>query len=799
MHAQPRTQTQLIGWLLYVLIAVSLLAGVSVGAGGAATPIPSQAQQVLYLPLIRKAGVPALVFVSRQIPPDGTVYWDAPNSLPGVGPYSRFQVAASGKLLVREENGALRTLVDGANPTPASLNLIDVNAPDVSYDGTRIVFAGLTNGAYDRGPLTNPGAWRLYVIHVNGSGLRQLTFSDRILDLSQFGSNANSFRNYDDTDPAWLPDGRVVFSATRFPGFGMYGAARSSNLFVVNADGSGLHRITSEHNGADRPMVDPLTGQIVYSRWWRNFRMATNSLATVTDPNSGYKQKDGLIAANRVDEAGLGGVPGGSSNLTRNSWPLAAINPDGSGLRQFAGTSGLFEEGEIANHAYGGAFAPDGTLYANFFPMRNGTEAAGFGGIRRYTRGANGYVPVIGITTSLNQTLASQNPPSYGVYVGAYAAEPAVLPDGRLVISWAANAAQDYGLYVINADGSGRQPLYDNPGTTELRARVIAPRPLPPLLADQVTQVASPLPPPAAGPYDVDGTFTFDARNVYFNAPVDVDIANALPVGSAGTIRFFIDHARSQQTGSVEALDWPILLQELAVNPDGSIAPVASPANVPLFEQIRSPQPGYRVPLTGMRENQFSPGAGHVAGENWGRPGDVQTCVGCHAGHTLIPVPANRAEAAWTNLAPGAMVNVSSIGPYLYAYNLVNRRVRLDPSHKYWYSAAGQNATAQWVKLTFPVPITVRRVVLYNPPSEPGSNTQVQAATVKLYSDAGGTVQVASATSGPVAVTGTGVPFTDVRARVVRIEINAVSGASNGQSVAALAEIEVIARGEAGP
>jgi hypothetical protein len=52
-----------------------------------------------------------------------------PKSLPGVGPYSRFQVCAPGQIVVRESNGALRLLVDGANPTAASLHLIDVSAP----------------------------------------------------------------------------------------------------------------------------------------------------------------------------------------------------------------------------------------------------------------------------------------------------------------------------------------------------------------------------------------------------------------------------------------------------------------------------------------------------------------------------------------------------------------------------------------------------------------------------------------------------------------------------------------------
>jgi archaellum component FlaG (FlaF/FlaG flagellin family) len=233
----------------------------------------------------------AIVFVSRKIPANGSAYYNATGSLPGVQPWGRFQVAAPGKLMVREANGSFRVLIDGSNPTAASLNLIDVNAPDVSYDATKIVFAGLTNGSYSQGPMNSPGAWRLYVINVNGTGLQQVTFSDRNVSLAQFGSVASNFNNYDDTDPVWLPDGRIVFSSTRWPSFGMYGAALTSNLHVINADGTGLHRITAERNGAERPVIDPLTGRIVYARWWRNFRLGTNNMATMVAPEGGYIMK----------------------------------------------------------------------------------------------------------------------------------------------------------------------------------------------------------------------------------------------------------------------------------------------------------------------------------------------------------------------------------------------------------------------------------------------------------------------------------------------------------------------------
>lgn len=351
-------------------------------AGGPPTPLPW-------------SGDIELVFTSRTIPKNGTPYYAAANGMPGQGPFSRFQAAVPGKLQVREKDGKIRTLVDGATPNAVSLDLVDVNAPEVSYDGKRIVFAGLPSGNYKASqPRQEPGAWRLYAINVDGTGLVQLTHSELI---------------------------------------------------------------------------------------------------------------------------------------------------------------------------------------------------------------------------------------------------------------------------------------YDNPGTTELRARLIRPRAVPFVIQDQVTGVASELPPTAAGPYDTDGTFKFNALNVYFNAPVDVDIVSAPAVGSAGTIRAFIDHERGSLS-SANWKDWPILLEEKAVAADGSVQ-LNAPANVPLFEQLRTPKAqGCKVPLSPGNYNPpyDPPPAAHVAGHNWERPGADARCVGCHAGHGMIPVPADPQAYIYTNLAPGADVSASSGDPR----GLVDRRVR---------------------------------------------------------------------------------------------------------------------------
>jgi hypothetical protein len=309
------------------------------------------------------------------------------------------------------------------------------------------------------------------------------------------------------------------------------------------------------------------------------------------------------------------------------------------------------------------------------------------------------------------------------------------------------------------------------------------------VLKDTVSRASSLLPPLENGPYDVDGTFVFEDLNVYFNDRVDGIAMNAPAAGSAATIRFFLDSQRTSK-GSFPTLDWPILLGERAISPDGAVIEPNAPANLPLFEQIRSGQ--NTVPLT----TGSLGGAAHVAGMNFGRPGQVARCVGCHAGHTTIPVPANPQDALWTNLAPGAQVLVSSTRASAKNRGLVDRRVLNGSILDYWSSEQGQSKY-QWVKLTFLKPVTVRTVRLYNPRfgEEAQSSVRVLGATVRLYSDDRSFYpSVVKSTAGALSVSGTDVVFDDLVAQVVYVSIDEVTGAFNGSPAASLAEVEVIGR-----
>jgi hypothetical protein len=732
-----------------------------------------------------------IVFVSRKIVTHGNKTLDTLGCMPGAGPYSRFRDCAPGKLLIYQNDGTLITLIDGSNPASASLNLIDVNAPDVSYDGTQIVFAGLPAPAagktYDTLPKGAPGAWRIYKINVDGTGLTQLTFSDLKINNTQFnppGMSYNNFKTYDDIDPIWLPDGRICFSTTRWPSNAVYNVFRTTNLFVMNADGSAMHRITSEHNGAERPVVDPLTGQIVFSRWWFNNRFPLDDTSTIANGSgTGYIQKAGLSS-----NAAVQSVKPNFINF--NGWVAAAINPDGTGLHLFAGSTGISQNFNM----YGGSFTSNNSLVANYFPENHLTDEGGFGGVTTHVRGAGTYMHLAGYTYNSAVNAPAGTPGNLLRYYPAdgFATDACVLPNDEVIISWAPDYNQKYGLYIIDTSGANRTLIYDEDGSSELRAKPIYPRVVPPIIADQVTQVAPTYPPLEGGPYDAGGDFTFNDLNVYANGPVDMNITSAPAIGNAGSIRFFIDQQRTRQNSNPQQ-DWPILLTELQIPPSGVIFNPNSPADVPIFEQLRTLKTkGYVVPTTGA---PFPGSTAHVAGMNYGRPTQITTCVGCHRGHSMIPVPQNPADAEFTNLAPGATVKVSSGSGPNY---LIDRKVKLAfTQEQYWYSTAVKKN--QSVKFNFPVPIKIRNVRLYNIPfgGTKNSTIQVHQVQVNLYADTTQTQLVATQTfSQDLADTGTDVVFSDVVAQSVETKILNVTGMFAAKPSVGLAEVEVIASGD---
>jgi HEAT repeat protein len=94
-----------------------------------------------------------------------------------------------------------------------------IGSPDMSFDGQSVLVAMARAG---------DSFFHIYRVPLDGSEFRQLTDGP-----------------FHDIDPAELPDGQIVFTSTRIGTFEEYHQPPSRALFRMNADGTGIHPITS--------------------------------------------------------------------------------------------------------------------------------------------------------------------------------------------------------------------------------------------------------------------------------------------------------------------------------------------------------------------------------------------------------------------------------------------------------------------------------------------------------------------------------------------------------------------------
>ncbi|MBQ6008516.1 MAG: hypothetical protein IJL17_08250, partial [Kiritimatiellae bacterium] len=116
-----------------------------------------------------------------------------------------------------------------------------IRDPEVDWDGKRIVFS-MRDGRTDD--------YHVYVVNADGTGLRQLTRAKGVSDI----------------DPAFLPDGDIVFSSTRDPKYCMCNRHIMCNLYRMKADGANIHQIgvSTLFEGHSSILPD---GRVLYDRW----------------------------------------------------------------------------------------------------------------------------------------------------------------------------------------------------------------------------------------------------------------------------------------------------------------------------------------------------------------------------------------------------------------------------------------------------------------------------------------------------------------------------------------------------
>ena len=135
-----------------------------------------------------------------------------------------------------------------------------VNWFDLSFDGQKIVFD------FKEGP--NNG-YRIYEVHIDGTGLRQLTFPQadeaELVEKYRRGYHHGT----DDMDPCWLPEGGIVFVTTRCQ-FSVLcdtsDAFTVKNLYRMNDDGSGMEPLSHSPLSEATPTILS-DGRILYHRW----------------------------------------------------------------------------------------------------------------------------------------------------------------------------------------------------------------------------------------------------------------------------------------------------------------------------------------------------------------------------------------------------------------------------------------------------------------------------------------------------------------------------------------------------
>ncbi|MGI6418564.1 MAG: hypothetical protein ACOX1P_23195 [Thermoguttaceae bacterium] len=115
-----------------------------------------------------------------------------------------------------------------------------VRDPQVHYDGRKILFS------YRRGGSDH---FHLYEIGIDGGGLTQLTSGP-----------------YDDFEPTYLPDGRIIFISSRCNRWVNCWYTPVATLHCCDKGGRNIRPISAniEHDNTPWPMLD---GRVIYQRW----------------------------------------------------------------------------------------------------------------------------------------------------------------------------------------------------------------------------------------------------------------------------------------------------------------------------------------------------------------------------------------------------------------------------------------------------------------------------------------------------------------------------------------------------
>lgn len=650
------------------------------------------------------ANIPPIVFVARtHLATPDTIFQDED------GPAGQFgtgidKYAPGSKLVLRATDGTLTVY-----NTPG---LVDVQSPDVSFDGTKIVFSGAKT--LDR-ESANYG-WRLYEINVDGSNFHQLTFSDRTITIpnaDKFG-NQETYGDYHDLYPAYMADGRIIFNSSRYPIRAHYDQRETFNLYVINGDGSNLHRVSTERASNLHPTPLP-DGRILVSRWWNQFNQPSsegifNRIDDIEDEYVTFDDGTILYANDKQFNPAEGLFPEGNEiRQAPNTWHLMTLNPDGTDFQRFAWTprykwtltddSGvsdtyaaaqpavIIQNNDVNDYVVAYTFQNDQTMVHS--THRTGIRVA-FEGVEMLY--ANATASIAGYTYEKGHN--DDNSPPYALH-------PSGLADGRILYSqshidnslptsgsysqggktYALQGSNDiYRLYVMRIDGTNKAQVSTDLSSINMKnanamdAVPVIVRSGWSSLTDTFTAVASDDPTFSNVPSSL-AEFAFNQNNsiqmatisnpnVYANASLNNPyVNNSPPPGSVALAEIWLDanqftgvycYSNMDCSGFKRDNELRAILFTTVPVVDGAFT-AEVPADVMSFIVLRDEN--------GRIVRGWNRGYASIAqGSAWTRPGESVTCVGCHMGHVSgsIDDVMTQSENGWTNVAPYAETFASS-------------------------------------------------------------------------------------------------------------------------------------------
>ena len=266
---------------------------------------------------------PRQAIVLTQLPPDAAREATAPGS----GGMLRTDYGDEARIVLVEP---------GEEPRILTRRFHSACDPDISFDGTRMLFAGKRKA-------TDP--WDIFEMELDGSEIRQIT--------DDAGDSRNPIylgRFYVITaDRPWE---QITFVSTRAGEINEYGSQPSTNLYSCRMDGASVRRLTFNPSSDLDPTILP-DGRLLFSSWQRStlehgLRGRVSLFAVLTDGldyalfagDEGLRVKhmpcvtdERLVVFVEGDRVGWGGAGSlASVSLRRNLHSYRPITAPGDGL-----------------------------------------------------------------------------------------------------------------------------------------------------------------------------------------------------------------------------------------------------------------------------------------------------------------------------------------------------------------------------------------------------------------------------------------------------------------------------------